>query len=257
MSKNLCFTTKRGNKLCGVLELPNEIEAPFPVLIFCHGFLSEKNKLFASGLTRGLTSRGFAVYKYDLPGHGNSEGSKDEVTLPRNIVDLKSIIDMLSILPEIDTSRIGVAGHSFGGITALLSPAYDSRIKTVVSLGAALNFKGIIEHMVKAGKMVRKDGCIFYNFVPFFIKQRCHRTLYAYSQKFDLVAEAAKIEVPALIIHGVKDNTIPLEFARETAQALPGKVKLVTLGNEGHLFIRPGTTKKLVKIISNWLTENL
>ncbi|MFC1721314.1 alpha/beta hydrolase [Patescibacteria group bacterium] len=257
MKQDLYFTTKRGEKLCGVLELPDDTKQPVPIVIYCHGFLGSKNMLFASALARGLVRQGFGVYRFDLPGHGKSTGDKYEVTLPRNIEDVSGIIDMLSELPEIDKSRIAVMGHSYGGTTALLVPAFDSRVKVAISLGSALNFKAIINHMIKAGKMIARNGYLYYNLVPFFVKQRCHKTLYPYSQKFDFATESAKVKIPILLINGARDNTIPLRLARETVAALPGKKKLVILSNEGHLFIRPGTKKKLISIIDNWLKDNL
>jgi pimeloyl-ACP methyl ester carboxylesterase len=42
-------------------------------------------------------------------------------------------IDALETLPEVDTARIGVIGHSLGGQGAIFLAAYDDRIKVAVS----------------------------------------------------------------------------------------------------------------------------
>ena len=42
-------------------------------------------------------------------------------------------LDYASTLPEVDSSRIGFIGHSYGGRTALWAPAWDDRIRASVS----------------------------------------------------------------------------------------------------------------------------
>ena len=42
-------------------------------------------------------------------------------------------MDLLSSLPEVDSDRIGVIGHSLGGHNALFTAPFDPRLKVVVS----------------------------------------------------------------------------------------------------------------------------
>lgn len=42
-------------------------------------------------------------------------------------------LDYLTSLPEVDPSRLGFIGHSYGGRMALFAPAYDHRIRAAVS----------------------------------------------------------------------------------------------------------------------------
>lgn len=50
-------------------------------------------------------------------------------------------IDVLETLPEVDTARIGVIGHSLGGQGAIFLTAYDERIKVAVSNCPAPTFR--------------------------------------------------------------------------------------------------------------------
>ena len=50
-------------------------------------------------------------------------------------------IDVLETLPEVDTARIGVIGHSLGGQGAIFLTAYDDRIKAAVSNCPAPTFR--------------------------------------------------------------------------------------------------------------------
>ncbi|HYI94824.1 MAG TPA: SUMF1/EgtB/PvdO family nonheme iron enzyme [Bryobacteraceae bacterium] len=56
--------------------------------------------------------------------------------------DSQRLIDYLQTLPELDTSRIGIIGHSLGGKMALYAAAFDERIGVTVSSepGIGLSF---------------------------------------------------------------------------------------------------------------------
>lgn len=47
--------------------------------------------------------------------------------------DAARAVDALQVMPEVDASRIGCMGHSLGGHSALISAAFDQRIRAVVS----------------------------------------------------------------------------------------------------------------------------
>jgi len=44
-----------------------------------------------------------------------------------------SCVDLLQRLPYVDSSRIGVIGHSLGGHNAIFTAAFDTRLKVIVS----------------------------------------------------------------------------------------------------------------------------
>ncbi|GEM_PF-761099 len=255
---DLDFTTDRGEKLRGIVELPATGNPPWPTVIFCHGFLSNKNSSCIPSFSNHLAAAGYAVYRYDLPGHGESGGDKAEVTLPRNLQDVSKVIDILSARPEMDSGRIAITGHSFGGMTALLSPTVDQRIKTAVSVSGALNFRAVVDHLLGCGKMEWRGEHLYFSVLKGLAKQRCHQILYEYSQKFDVRDEAVKIKIPVLLIHGTKDKTIPLALARESYEVLPGNdKKMVEISGAGHMFLKPWHQKKIISETKNWLAANL
>ncbi len=54
-------------------------------------------------------------------------------------------IDYLAGRDDVDSSRIGFLGHSYGGRMALWSPIFDERIKVSVSNCGCINFKDSLE----------------------------------------------------------------------------------------------------------------
>lgn len=58
-----------------------------------------------------------------------------------NIADLRQILDLLESRPDVDASRIGMAGLSLGGMHTWLCAALDTRIAVaapVIGVGALL-----------------------------------------------------------------------------------------------------------------------
>ena len=70
----------------------------------------------------------FGEHKYDFAAsHGYASGSMKAVW------DNVRAVDLLESLPEVDSERIGVIGHSLGGHNAMFTALYEPRLKAIVS----------------------------------------------------------------------------------------------------------------------------
>jgi dienelactone hydrolase len=121
---------------------------PFPLLAFSHGNSGLRRQ--STFLTTHLASHGFVVA---APEHvGNTffemlnldEESRQRVHFaarrqrPRDLAAaLEVAIAREQDTPEIDVSRIGVLGHSYGGWTAFKMPRRDARVRAVCGLAPA------------------------------------------------------------------------------------------------------------------------
>lgn len=81
-----------------------------PLVVFCHGATLD-HRMF-DRQAGALTSAGYRVLLWDLPGHGESKPIGDEFGTGSLAQDLAAILDRL----EIGTATI--IGHSFGGYVA-------------------------------------------------------------------------------------------------------------------------------------------
>lgn len=253
MNETIRIKSVTGHLLDNQLSWPKKKERPAPLVILCHGFLANSHNLFLPALRRRLLRQGYAVFRYDQPGHGRSSGRKSEVTLPRNVEDLQKIIDILEKNRRLDLSRLAVIGHSFGGITALMAGEVEPRIKRIGAIAAALNFEKVFKQLMSNGKMFERDGVIYYRSLRFMRAQRCEKTLWPYTQKFRFEERVRKIRANVLLVAGERDSTVPLELARETYHRLPGVKKLVVIKNCGHLFLKPWSQRQMFSEIIVWL----
>ena len=87
-------------------------------------------------LADDLTRQGIAVLRFDDRGTGQSEGTFATATTLDFAADVKAAVRYLKERPEIDTSKIGLIGHSEGGLIAPLVATEVNEISYLVLLAA-------------------------------------------------------------------------------------------------------------------------
>ncbi|MGG3455851.1 alpha/beta hydrolase family protein [Paenibacillus rhizolycopersici] len=121
--------------LPGTLTLPAAGKGPYPAVVLVHGSgTNDRNEAIGSSkpfrdLAVGLAAQGIAVLRYDKVSyeHTFKVAADPKFTLKKETVDdaLKAVA-LLKQTPEIDASRIFVAGHSQGGYAMPLITAGDA-----------------------------------------------------------------------------------------------------------------------------------
>jgi pimeloyl-ACP methyl ester carboxylesterase len=82
-------------------------------------------------LAGALADAGFIVVRYDKRGIGQSGGRAEAASLADYADDVRAAIKALADRKDVDPKRIAVAGHSEGGLVALMAAAKDKRIAAV------------------------------------------------------------------------------------------------------------------------------
>ena len=116
-----------------------------PLVIYCHGIGSQRD--FDLRIPIELSKRGFYVAALDYQGHGESGGNIINIdpvlNMPALAQDCSRLLDKLESLPfysDVNTSQIGLIGHSLGGFVSLLNQALDSRFNVTVAWAPLVNF---------------------------------------------------------------------------------------------------------------------
>ncbi len=141
--------------LAGTLTLPNG-QGPFPavVLITGSGKQDRDETIFEHKpflvLADDLTRRGLAVLRVDDRGVGGSTGQTPNDTSSDYAADVAAGVAFLKSRPDIDPARIGLLGHSEGGVIAPMVAAKDPTIAFVVMwAGPAVSGADIIVEQVR------------------------------------------------------------------------------------------------------------
>lgn len=141
----------------GTLTLPRQTQkSPAIILITGSGGQNRDEeilgfKIFAQ-ISDYLSQEGIAVLRYDDRGVGGSKGkSVDESTTADFAQDVLQAVEYLKTRPEIDPEKIGLLGHSEGGVVAPLAYQNNPEIAFVILMaGTGVNGLEVITEQTKA-----------------------------------------------------------------------------------------------------------
>lgn len=131
------FGSAPGVRLAGTLTLPPG-PGPFPAAVLITGSGAQDRDETILGhkpflvLADDLTRRGIAVLRYDDRGFAKSTGDFAKATTEDFAVDAAAAAAFLRKRPEIDPARVGLIGHSEGGIVAPMVAAKEPKTAFVV-----------------------------------------------------------------------------------------------------------------------------
>ncbi|RLS48158.1 MAG: alpha/beta fold hydrolase [Planctomycetota bacterium] len=152
--------TLDGVDLAGTLTLPQGA-GPWPAVVLVSGSGQQDrdetlmdHKPFLV-LADALSRAGIAVLRYDDRGVGGSGGDPTKATSVDFARDAEAAIDWLKERPDIDPARIGVVGHSEGGLIAALLAARRTDLAGIVMLAGTGVDGGQI--LVSQGELVLKS----------------------------------------------------------------------------------------------------
>jgi len=117
-----------GSEIIGYLRLPKNVKGPIPVVIAISGLDSRKEDL--SENFGAILPFGIGFIGIDSPGTGQAPIKASETSERM----FSRVIDYLQTRPEVDKTRIGVDGQSFGAYWATkLAIIEHARLKSVVA----------------------------------------------------------------------------------------------------------------------------
>lgn len=151
-----------GIKLAGTLTRP-ETGEPFGAVVLLQGSgpVNRDEEAFGwkpfRALADHLTRSGLAVLRFDSRGVGGSGGTAYQYGLNDVASDALAAVRYLGSRPEIDHRRIGLCGHSQGGIVAPLCAAECDEVSFVICL-AGTGLPGEALFLAQQRAISRADG---------------------------------------------------------------------------------------------------
>ncbi|MCD6443914.1 alpha/beta hydrolase [Candidatus Bathyarchaeota archaeon] len=257
MEEKPVFFVNEGERLVGMLHVPDE--TPAPIVVFCHGFTGhriEAHRLFVHA-ARAFCRHGFLALRFDFRGSGESEGLFQSMTVSGEVSDLKAAISWVENLDEVEKDRVGVVGLSLGGVVVILTASQDDRIRAVAAWSAPADLsevaKGVLsgvglEEVASRGYLDLPSGYrVGYGFVS-----------EAYSMKHAVLSAVSKISPrPLLIVHGTEDQVVPPSHAERLYKTAGEPKSLFMVEGADHTFSRWELQWKVINHTVEWFEENL
>ena len=124
-------------ELSGLLYQPAyaSAENSVPAIVIAHGISESKDMMSSLGIE--ISRRGFVVLCLDLFGHGQSEGTVEDGRNEPSF-GVAAAVQYLRSQPFVNSSAIGLIGHSLGGGAVRAAAAEDGRIDAVVLIAGGL-----------------------------------------------------------------------------------------------------------------------
>jgi pimeloyl-ACP methyl ester carboxylesterase len=161
--EELTFTNaKAGTTLAATLTMPRGA-GPFPAAILLAGS-GPLDRDEADGghkpffvLADHLTRKGIAVLRYDKRGIGKSIGNYDEATTADFASDAEAAVAFLQTRKGINPRKIGIIGHSEGGIIASMIAARSANVDWIAVLAGPAT-KGEETLLIQSDLITRAAG---------------------------------------------------------------------------------------------------
>ena len=201
------FKSNDGQTLVGYLY---EQSAPYEekgVIVFAHGLGGGGQRGFID-IFDYFCSRGYYVFAYDATANDESEG---EVIggLPQGFIDLDYAIDYAQTLDELKNLPFVLMGYSWGGLSVVNALNYHPEVKAVASLAGWNKSMDMIEH--RGCQMVGDVAKLLLPFASVY-----EFTKYGNYSFSTAMKGFANSDCAVMIVHGEKDDTIPIDYGYET-----------------------------------------
>ena len=249
--------TKEGHTLAGTLTLPRGAKGPVPAFVTITGSGQQDRderigivkdfRLFRQ-IADTLGRAGIAVLRMDDRGFGGSGGNALTATSADFANDIRAGLAYLRTRREIDSTRLGLIGHSEGGLIAPMVAAEDASLRGIVLMAGpsksgrqiiAFQQRYAIEHANLTG--TKRDSAMAASaraidslakespWIRFFLD-------------YDPLVAARRVRMPVLILQGATDQQVTAEQAealgKTMRQAGNRHVTVRVFPQANHLFVQ-------------------
>src|SRR3990172_9106947 len=233
-----------GLAIHGEFYLPDR--KPYPGVIICHGVPAGPPNPADQGyaqMARGFQGLGFGVFLFNFRGAGRSQGNFHILGWAQ---DLKAIVAFARAQEGL--SPLAVMASSGGAAAAVYVAAREPRIDSLVLLACPAHFDGLVR-----GRGVERflEHCRTVGIIqdPHFPPD-----LEAWRQEFREVRPLRWIDQvsprPLLLVHGRRDELIPVAHARALYKRAREPKELVIIPRAGHRLRRE---EQAIAIAREWL----
>lgn len=243
------------------LEVPHLVYAPagerpaagWPVLFIVHGGPEAQWRPTFRADVHHYTSRGIMVVAPNVrgsTGYGRPYHEADDVEKRMDSVeDLNALARAFGARDDVDATRIGVMGQSYGGfmVLAALTSAPDLW-KTGIDIYGVANFTTLMECTGPWRAKLR--GAEYGDAV----------TDAAFLAEVSPVKHLDRVTAPLLVIHATDDPRVPMEQGEQVFARLRGRghpTEMLRIDHEGHGFVRVQNRLTVFGRIADWLARTL
>ena len=232
------YPTFDGRQIPAFVYRPGpKFSGPRPVLVDIHGGPEGQFRpAFMGRLNYLIDELGIAVVFPNVrgsDGYGKSYLKLDNGFLREDSVkDIGALLDWIKAQPNLDASRVGVIGGSYGGFMSLATQTqYNDRIRAGIDVVGISHFVSFLRNTKDYRRDLRRAE---------YGDERDSK-MREHLDRISPLTDAAKIAVPILVVQGKNDPRVPVTEAEQIVAAIRKGNRPVwyVLGkDEGHGFAK-------------------
>ncbi len=240
------FVNPAGETLAGTLHQP--ADAPIGAVVAGHCFTCSRHTGILRRISKDLCDAGFMVLRFDFSGNGQSQGQFEQSTWSKQVQEMEAAVAWMQ---NQGVGWIGLAGHSLGAAIALLTARRLPRVAAIcrvagrVSTTRPMHFLTSDEqaHLAQSGQVA---------FASRGRQLTLNREFFDDAERHDLMAATRALAIPMLVVHGDRDNIIPVSEAHQAKGANPDWVELSIVPGGDHMLSRPEDQQQVGRTVAAW-----
>jgi hypothetical protein len=174
-----------------------------------------------------LSRRGIAVLRLDDRGVGGSDAGPATATSADFADDVRAALAWLRARPEIDPARLGLVGHSEGGMIAPMVAASDAKLRGMALIAGPAS-RGLDVVHAQLRYLIESDSTLTGVGRDSLIRVAIGQADSSYATPgwkaffagYDPLRTARRVRTPTLILQGETDRQVPLAEAGTLARAM-------------------------------------
>jgi putative redox protein len=249
--ERLVFESTEGQRLAARLDLPDDRQ-PRAYALFAHCFTCNKNFKAIANISRAMTERGVAVFRFDFTGLGESEGDFANTNFSSNVADLVAAAEFLAAHHAPPRLLIG---HSLGGAAVLKAAQRLPSVTAVVTLAAPAETDHLA-HLLRSSAdeiEARGQAQVEIGGRTFTIKKQLLEDL----ARPHMEEAIRGLERSLLVIHATGDDTVPLADAEHIFETARHPKAFASLEGADHLLSASDDSTYVGALIVAWAERYL
>jgi pimeloyl-ACP methyl ester carboxylesterase len=183
-----------------------------PTVLLVHGWNGRGTQL--GGFAAPLVNAGYRAIAFDAPGHGRTPGSCSNIF---------RIVDAVNVIANEFGPLKGIVTHSFGAMVIARALQTELTAERVVCINPAAQLDFLIDSFCGTLGITARTRKAFL--------QRLESHYGAdIGRQISADENAARLSIPALIIHDINDSEVPWQQGERLAHAWPGATYMQTQG---------------------------
>ena len=229
------YPSTDGVKVPALLYRPQDVKGKLPVVVLFHGGPeSQSLPSFNPQVQLMAAELGMAVLVPNVrgsEGYGKAYRAMDDgVKREQSLADIGATLDFIATRPELDASRVGVYGGSYGGYMTLAAAAFfPERIKAAVDMVGISSLPSFLQNTQAYRRDLRRAE----------YGDERDPEVRKVQERISPLGSVGKIRAALFVQQGANDPRVPRSEAEQIVQAVRAKgsdVWYLLATDEGHGF---------------------